>query len=498
MPQPYGNAQPESPFLLAVRFAVPACTKAARRLVSRQHRVCAAPGKNLRMAKYDYDLFVIGAGSGGVRAARVAASYGARVAVAEERYLGGTCVNVGCVPKKLLVYAAHYREDFEDAAGFGWRVGERSVQWSTLLANKNQEIARLNGVYRRLLTEAGVRIIESRATLADAHTVSVGGEQVTAEYVLVATGSWPTKPDTPGVEHAITSNEAFYLQSLPERALVVGGGYIGVEFAGILHGLGSRVTQLYRGPLFLRGFDDDLRATLAEEMRKHGIDLRFNSNVRHIEKGHASLRVTLEDDSQLEVEQLLYATGRRPNSANLGLRENGVRLDAIGAIVVDSYSRSSVDNIFAVGDCTNRLNLTPVAIAEGQAVVETLFNDNPTKADHTYVPTAVFSQPPLGTVGLTESAARACFAKVDVYKSVFRPLKHTLSGRDERTLMKLVVDASTDRVVGCHMLGPEAGEVVQGFAVALKCQATKAQFDATVGIHPTLAEEFVTMRQPSR
>jgi glutathione reductase (NADPH) len=449
------------------------------------------------MGKYDYDLFVIGAGSGGVRAARVAAAYGARVAVAEERHLGGTCVNVGCVPKKLFVYAAHYREDFEDAAGFGWQVGERKVQWSTLLANKNQEIERLNGVYRRLLTDAGVHIMEGRATLADAHTLNVGGRQVTAAYVLVATGGWPVKPEIPGVEHAITSNEAFYLQSLPERVLVVGGGYIGVEFAGILHGLGSRVTQLYRGPLFLRGFDDDLRTTLADEMRKHGIDLRFNADVRRIEKERDSLRVTLADETELKVNQVLYATGRRPNSANLGLQESGVKLDDIGAVVVDGYSRTSVENIFAVGDCTNRLNLTPVAIAEGQAVAETLFNDKPTKPDHTYVPTAVFSQPPLGTVGLTEAAARACFPRIDVYKSLFRPLKHTLSGRDERSLMKLVVDASSDRVVGCHMLGPEAGEVMQGFAVALKCHATKAQFDATIGIHPTLAEEFVTMRQPA-
>ncbi|MFQ5783507.1 MAG: glutathione-disulfide reductase [Alphaproteobacteria bacterium] len=446
-------------------------------------------------AVYDFDFFVIGGGSGGVRAARIAANHGARVAVAEERYLGGTCVNVGCVPKKLLVYAAHFAEDFEDAAGFGWEVGERRFDWARLIANKDAEIARLNGIYRRMLEGSGVEIIEGHARLADRHTVTIDARRCTAQYVLIATGGWPAVPDIPGAEHAITSNEAFHLDRLPERVAIIGGGYIAVEFAGIFHGLGAEVVQLYRGPLFLRGFDDDVRATLAEEMAKKGIDLRFNANVARIDKADGMLRATLDDGAAIEAERVMYATGRAPLSRDLGLEEAGVALNPKGAVVVDDYSRSSVENIFAVGDITDRVNLTPVAIREGHAVAETLFNDAPTRPDHENVPSAVFSQPAIGAVGLTEAAACARYGAVDVYKSTFKPMKHTLSGRDERTMMKLIVDRASDRVVGVHMVGPEAGEIIQGIAIAVKCGATKAQFDATVGIHPTLAEEFVTMRE---
>jgi glutathione reductase (NADPH) len=445
------------------------------------------------MAQYDYDLFSIGAGSGGVRASRLSASFGARVAVAEERYLGGTCVNVGCIPKKLLVYASHYSEDFCDAAGYGWTVGERSVNWRKLIANKDKEISRLNGVYRDL-GDAGVEILDGHAEIVDAHTVTVDGKRYTAKYILVAVGSWPAVPKIFGAEHAITSNEAFHLGSLPEKVIIVGGGYIGVEFAGILHGLGAHTTQLYRGELFLRGFDDDIRRTLAEEMRKRGIDLRFNSDIQRIEKHGAILRATLDDGQTIEADQILYATGRVPLTRNLGLERAGVQLKDSGAVVVDDYSKSSADNIYAIGDCTDRMMLTPVAIAEGMAVANTLFNNKPTRPGYLNVPTAVFSTPNCGSVGLTEREARQRNFQVDIYRSSFRPLKHTLTGRDERTMMKLVVDGATDRVLGCHMVGPDAGEITQGLAVALNCGATKAQFDATIGIHPTAAEEFVTMR----
>ena len=446
------------------------------------------------MAQYDYDLFTIGAGSGGVRASRMSASFGAKVAVAEERYLGGTCVNVGCIPKKLLVYASHYSEDFSDAAGYGWTVGERSVDWRKLIANKDREISRLNGVYRKILSDNGVEIIEGHAEIVDPHTVTVDGKRHTAKYILVAVGSWPVVPKIPGAEHAITSNEAFHLDSLPEKVIIVGGGYIGVEFAGILHGLGAHTTQLYRGELFLRGFDDDIRQTLAEEMRKRGIDLRFNRDIKRIDKAGDILRATLDDGQTIETDRILYATGRVPLTGNLGLDRAGVQLKENSAIVVDEYSKSSVDNIYAIGDCTDRMMLTPVAIAEGMAVANTLFNNKPTRPGYLNVPTAVFSTPNCGTVGLTEREARQRNFQVDIYRSSFRPLKHTLTGRDERTMMKLVVDGATDRVLGCHMVGPDAGEITQGLAVALNCGATKAQFDATIGIHPTAAEEFVTMR----
>jgi glutathione reductase (NADPH) len=447
--------------------------------------------------EYDFDLITIGAGSGGVRASRVAAQYGARVAIVEERYLGGTCVNVGCIPKKLFVYASEFSEAFEDAAGFGWTVAKPGFDWRKLIANKNHEIERLNGVYGKLLTDSGVRIINGRAVVIEPHTVAIGNERLTSRYILVATGGWPTIPQIPGAELAISSNEAFFLERFPSHAIIVGGGYIGVEFAGIFHGLGAKVTLVHRGPLFLRGFDDDLRQALAGEMRKREIELHFNSLVEKIEGNRAGVRVMLSDGAWLEADLIMFATGRAPNSHGLGLEQAGVALDAKGAVMVDRYSCSSVPNIYAVGDVTNRRNLTPVAIAEGRAVAETLFNGKPMSVEYEDVPSAVFSQPPIGTVGLTEVEARERYGEVDVYKSSFRPLKHTVSGRDERAFMKLVVDPKTDRVVGCHMMGPDAGEIIQGLAIALKCNATKAQFDATIGIHPSAAEEFVTMRTKS-
>lgn len=449
------------------------------------------------MAERDFDLFVIGAGSGGVRAARFSAARGARVAIAEEGALGGTCVNVGCVPKKLFVYASRFRDEMSEAvAGYGWTVGQAGFDWPTLRDNKTREIERLNGVYAGLLRDAGVRHVPGRARIVGPHTVEVAGERMSAENILVATGGWPSLPDIPGAELGVTSNELFYLDSLPRRAVIVGGGFIAVEFAGIFHGLGVDVTQVHRGPLFLRGFDDDVRRHLAEQMQGRGIDLRFETTVTAIAKARSGLRASLSDGSQLETDLVLFAIGRHPNSADLGLEEAGVELAPDGAIRVDAYSRTSVPSIWAIGDVTNRINLTPVAIHEGVCLSETLFGAAPRSPDHENVPAAVFSQPPVGTVGLTEAAARERYGEIDVYRSTFRALKHTLTHGHERTLMKLVVDRRTDRVVGLHMVGPEAGEIVQGFAVAIKAGATKADFDATLGIHPTAAEEFVTMRTP--
>ncbi len=449
-------------------------------------------------ARFDFDLFTLGAGSGGTRASRVSASYGARVAVAEERYLGGTCVNVGCIPKKLLVYAAHLREEVEAAVrGYGWTVGPQRHDWATFVARKDEEIQRLNGVYAKLLDDAGVRRIEGHANVVDPHTVEVDGKRFTAEHLLVATGGWPSVPEIPGREHVITSNEVFHLKDMPQRVVIVGGGYIAVEFAGIFHGLGAEVTLLYRGPLFLRGFDDDLRQGLADELHRQGIDLRFDTRVTAVERGDAGLVARLEGGDGLTADAVLYATGRQPLTREIGLEAAGVELDAQGAVVVDELSRSSVPTIWAIGDVTDRMNLTPVAIHEGMCLARTLFRDEPTVPDHEDVASAVFSHPTIGTVGLTETEARERYGEIDVYRSRFRPLKQTLTGSEERTLMKLVVDRASDRVVGVHMLGPEAGEIVQGFAVAVKARATKAQFDATIGIHPTAAEEFVTMREPA-
>ncbi len=445
---------------------------------------------------YDFDLFTIGAGSGGVAASRRAGSYGARVALCEADRVGGTCVLRGCVPKKLLVYASHLRDELEDAAGYGWTIGETSLDWARLVAAKDAELDRLNGVYLRLLASSGVQVIEGRGVLIDPHTVEVRGRRYTAERILVATGAAPHVPSVPGAELGITSNEALSLTRVPRRLVIVGGGYIAVELAGIFAGAGSQVTLLVRGYGVLREFDGDVHSALAEELVRRGIAIMSHSDIEAVERRADALVVRCEGEREHEADVVLWATGRWPNSRGLGLEEVGVALDERGAIRVDEWSRTSVPGIFAVGDVTTRINLTPVAIADGRALVETLFNDNPTKVDHEGVPTAVFSQPQVGTVGLTEKQARARYPHVDVYRTHFRPMKHVLPGRQERTMMKLVVDKDSDRVLGVHMVGPDAAEIIQGFAVALKCGATKAQFDATVGIHPTSAEELVTMAKP--
>jgi len=447
------------------------------------------------MAKYDFDLFVVGGGSGGVRAARIAGGYGARVAIAEEYRYGGTCVIRGCIPKKLFVYAAHFREDFEDAAAYGWEVERVKFDWGRLIANKDKEIDRLNAIYERLLGNAGVKTFHDRAVLEDAHTVRVGGDKVTAEKLLIATGGTPVLPAVPGIEHAITSNEAFHLEALPGRVAIVGGGYIAVEFAGIFNGLGAEVTQIYRREQILRGFDDDLRHGLSEEMRKKGVNVLTRLNVAAIERKGKALQLALTDGSTLSADTVMFATGRRPNTQDLGLETADVLMNENGAVLVDDFSRSSAANIFAVGDVTDRINLTPVAIMEGHAFADTEFGGQARKPDHQDVASAVFSQPPIGTVGLTEVEARDKFGEVDIYKSRFRPLKHTLSGRDEMTTMKLIVEKVNDTVVGAHMLGADAPEIVQSIAVAMRCGVTKSHFDHTVGIHPTAAEEFVTMRE---
>ncbi|MBI1943428.1 MAG: glutathione-disulfide reductase [Betaproteobacteria bacterium] len=444
--------------------------------------------------KSDFDLFTIGGGSGGVRASRVAATLGARVAIAESGRFGGTCVNVGCIPKKLFSYAAHIRDDLRDAADYGWSIAEPAFDWRKLVANKDREIARLNGVYERLLTNAGVSIFRDRASVLDPHTVSFENKTFTAKHILVATGSWPHKPAIPGSELAITSNEAFHLERLPRRALVVGGGYIAVEFASIFHGLGVQTTLAYRGARLLRGFDAELGERLADELAKKGILIHLKTNPAKIEQG---LQVSFEDGSHGGFDLVMFATGRKPNTAGLGLEAAGVKLGADGAVLVDRYSKSSVDSIHAIGDATNRLNLTPVATAEGMALARTLFGGAPTPVDHENVPTAVFANPNLASVGLSEEKARERVGAVDIYKSAFTSLKHSLTVSTEKIFMKLVVDARSQRVLGAHMIGPDAGEIIQGLAVAVKLGATKAQLDATVGIHPTAAEEFVTLREKS-
>ena len=451
------------------------------------------------MADVDCDLLVIGAGSAGVRAARMAAQRGVRVMIVEAAALGGTCVNVGCVPKKLYSYAAHFADDFRDAAGFGWTAGPVSFDWDTLKANRRAEITRLNGVYEDLLTSAGVEIVNGWAQFVDAKTVSVqtadGTERASAKNFLVATGGRPSLPAFPGCEHAVSSDSMFDLDPFPRRLLVVGGGYIACEFASIFNGLGSKVVQLYRGEQILRGFDDDVRNFIAQEIRKHGVDLRTQADVKAIEKTAAGLVVTLADGSIVEADAVLYATGRAPNVAALGLEAAGVKRGANGAVVVDEHYTSSVPSIHAIGDVTARIQLTPVALAEAMVIVERLYGKGGRQLDYEFIPTAVFTHPAIGTVGYGEAEARRRFGRVTVYRSEFKALKHTLSGSGERTLMKLVVEDATQRVVGLHMVGAEAGEVVQGFAVAMKAGATKAVFDSTIGIHPTAAEEFVTMRE---
>ncbi|WP_434651117.1 glutathione-disulfide reductase [Pseudomonas sp. D1-2] len=448
---------------------------------------------------YDFDLYVIGAGSGGVRAARFAAGFGAKVGVAESRYLGGTCVNVGCVPKKLLVYGAHYAEDFEQASAYGWTAGEASFDWATLIANKDREINRLNGIYRNLLVNSGVTLHEGHARITSPHEVEINGERYTARHIMIATGGWPVIPDIPGSEHAIGSNEAFFLKTLPKRMLVVGGGYIAVEFAGIFHGMGAQTSLLYRGDLFLRGFDGAVRKHLAEELQRRGLDLQFNADIQRIDKeADGSLKVTLKDGRTLSTDCVFYATGRRPMLDSLGLENTGVKLDEKGFVQVNEKYETAEPSILAIGDVIGRVQLTPVALAEGMAVARRLFKPEQYRlVDYRMIPTAVFSLPNIGTVGLTEEQAREAGHEVQIFESRFRPMKLTLTDCQERTLMKLVVDAKTDKVLGCHMVGPDAGEIIQGLAIALKAGATKRDFDETIGVHPTAAEEFVTMRTPT-
>ncbi|NRP59051.1 glutathione-disulfide reductase [Marinobacterium sp. xm-d-564] len=452
------------------------------------------------MSGYDYDLFVIGAGSGGVRAARMAAAKGVRVAVAEDLHLGGTCVNVGCVPKKLYVYASEYMQEIEEGRGFGVNADSVSFDWATLRDNKKHEIARLNGIYGKLLDNSGCTRINGRATVTGPNSVSVNGETITAERILVAVGGWPFVPDIPGKEHAITSNEVFDLDSFPQRVMVVGGGYIAIEFAGIFAGLQAQTELVYRGDLFLRGFDQEVREFTATEVARKGIKLSFNTDVASIEKrSDGALDVTLSNGEVRVVDQILYATGRVPKTANLGLESAGVAMNSKGAIEVNDHFQSSVPSIYALGDVIDRVQLTPVALAEAMSLVDHLYGSGEGELpNYELIPTAVFCQPNIGTLGLTEEQARERFDSVDIYVSDFRAMRHTISGSEERTLMKLIVESATDKIVGIHMVGADAGEILQGLAVAVIAGATKRDFDRTIGIHPTAAEEFVTMRQKTR
>src|SRR5947209_17680341 len=452
------------------------------------------------MAEFDVDLFVIGGGSGGVRAARIAAGYGAKVMVAEEYRMGGTCVIRGCVPKKLFVIGSHVHDEIDDAAGFGWTIGQVSFDWKTLVANKDKEIARLEGIYTTNVERAGGEVVKTRAVIEDAHTLRLAdGKTVTAKYILVATGGAPNHgAEIPGIEHVISSNEAFHLAELPKRIVIQGGGYIALEFACIFSGFGSDVTVVYRGDNILRGFDDDVRSHVRAEMEKQGITVLTGCTVDKVDKYGKEFTSHLSNGSSVASELVMFAIGRHPNVANLGLEKAGVAINAKnGGIAVDAWSRSSVANIYAIGDVTHRHNLTPVAIREGHAFADTVFGKHPIQVDHSNIPTAVFSQPEIGTVGLTEAQARAQFSHVDIYKANFKPLKATMSGRDTRILMKLVVDGESDRVLGCHIVGDTAAEIVQAVAIAVKMKATKADFDATMALHPTAAEELVTMRTPT-
>lgn len=452
--------------------------------------------QNDNTSSYDYDLFTIGGGSGGVRASRFAAQYGAKVGLAEHGPMGGTCVNLGCIPKKLMSYAAHYHIDFEQATGFGWQVSGAQFDWPTLIANKDKEISRLNGIYQSTLEKAGVTIVRGHATLENAHTLNVDGKRITARYILIATGGHPVKPNIPGAEFAITSNDFFHLPVLPRRAIVNGGGYIAVELASILNGLGCEVTLIHRGPQLLKTMDHELGSFLASEMSKKGITLRLDTSIRSITQDAHGKRVEFDQGTALDTDCILFATGRQPNIKNLGLEGLGITVNEKGAIAVDHQFQTSVPSVYAIGDVIDRVALTPVALAEGMVVAANLFGPAGRKMSYENIPTAVFSHPNVATVGLTEHIARKQFGELKIFKSEFKALKHTLSGSTERTFMKIIVDKVTDRVLGIHMVGADAGEVIQGFAVALQCGVTKAQFDATIGIHPTVAEEFVTMRVP--
>ena len=452
------------------------------------------------MADLDVDLFVIGGGSGGVRAARIAAGYGASVLVAEEYRMGGTCVIRGCVPKKLMVYASHVRYELDDAAGFGWTIPSATFDWSTLIANKDREIARLEAAYTFNVERAGARIVKTRAVFEDAHTLRLStGETVRAKYILIATGGAPNHGEAiPGIEHVISSNEVFHLKTFPKRIVIQGGGYIALEFACIFAGLGADVTVIYRGENILRGFDDDVRKHVRSEMEKSGITMLTGCIVTKVDKHNDVFTAHLSNGSSIAADQVMFAIGRHPNVKGLGLEKAGVALNPVnGGIAVDGFSQTSVPHIYAVGDVTHRINLTPVAIREGHAFADTVFGNRPTRVDHADIPTAVFTQPEVGTVGLNEAEARAQYTHVDIYKTDFRSLKSTLSGSESRIMMKLIVDASTDRILGCHIVGPEAGELIQIVGIAVKMKATKADFDATIAVHPTAAEELVTLRTPS-
>jgi len=446
------------------------------------------------MAQYNYDLFVIGAGSGGIRTARTASDYGIKVAIAEQRYLGGTCVNVGCVPKKLFVYASQFKEHFQAAGGFGWTVGKSTFSWPSLIENKDQEIGRLQAIYGNQLQQSGAEIITGKAHLLDAHTVVVDNNEYSAERIVIATGGWPSVPDIPGKQHILTSNEMFFLKKLPKSIVITGGGYIAAEFASILHGLGVNITLCHRGHKLLRGFDEDIRDFVGNEMARRGINVLLNTDIEAIESKTDCFAVRLGDGSKIQTDMIMYATGRTPNSSGLGLESLGVELDDEEAIKVNADYQTHVPSIYALGDVTNRVNLTPVALAEGTVLVNKLYGDQSGSVDYDIIPTAVFCQPNIGTVGLTEAQAREKYPDIDVYKSRFTPMKNTLSGIDEKSLMKMIVVRSTDRVVGMHMVGTDAPEIIQGMAVAMRAGATKAVFDSTIGVHPTAAEEFVTMR----
>jgi len=445
------------------------------------------------MSRYDFDLFVIGAGSGGVRAARVSASLGARVAIAEMAQPGGTCVNAGCVPKKLLYYGSSFAEAFRDANGYGWDVLQPQFNWNRLLQHKDREILRLNQIYTKLIVDAGVFILYGKAMLTGPHSVVINGTTYTAEHILIATGAQPVLPDIPGAHYAITSNEAFHLPQLPEKMIIVGGGYIAVEFAGIFNGLGVQTTLVHRGHLPLRGFDEEVREVLAQEISKKGVRLLLNTEVTAFESAGKQLNVQLNNGTKELTEMVLCALGRRPNSASLGLETAGVSLDEDGAVIINRAFQTNIPSICALGDVTNRLQLTPVAITEAIALANTLFGNQPTEVDYTDVASCVFSQPNLASVGLTEEQARVKYGQINVFRNSFRPMKHTMTGVNEKTFMKLIVDQTTDKVVGAHMVGAEAGEIIQGIAIAIKAGVTKSRFDSTIGIHPTAAEEFVTM-----